>query len=77
MKMNWGAGGVDENVCIFPVCVCCRQKVRGGGKRENETEKVMRFVISSVHPGPLFGAGPHCRQSSPWRHLKTEMDGEL
>lgn len=38
-------------------------------------QKVMRFVISSAHPG----AGVilcNC-QSSPWRRFKSEMDGKL
>ncbi len=65
------------------VCVCFREKAGGRDEREavtekeNETEKEMRFVISSVHPGPLSRAAFYCRQSSPWRHLKTQMDGKL
>ena len=80
----------DDNKCLcvqcVPVCVCCRKRERETGGRdvrraetekENTTANEMRFVISSVHPGPLSRAASYCRQSSPWRHLKTQTDGKL
>lgn len=83
VKKKWWKRWDMRCLCVLHPCLCmlwrekARGRQRGTDERENETEKEMRFVISSVHPGPLSRAAFYRRQSSPWRRLKTQMDGKL
>ena len=82
---RWAGKESDENVRICAVCVCrtgvcvcvcvCVVETEREGGRDRGRDEICDLICS---PGAsLSRAAVYCRQSSPWRHLKTGMDGKL